>query len=119
MGSSSLTAVRSPTTCLAAALVAGEAEPTPSPTPAARSLAANRCQAVVIARLEARMARLRAELERLRDAPPTARSLAGEDRVREDLRRLDGELEAARDELARIVRAARREGAVPGWFRRQ
>jgi len=70
-----------------------------------------------VSRLERRRAALERQLDRVRDARPTARTLAREDALREQLRALDVELGAARSELSKVQRAARRDGAEPGWFR--
>lgn len=96
----------------------------PPPPPAAvdpgvkqRWLRAHAAQRKVVERLERRRSNLLTELDRVRDLSPTARTLAREDALRSDLAALDRDLAAARDELARVVRAARGEGAEPGWFR--
>ncbi len=98
------------------------AQAVPSPAPADPRVK-RRWQAAVerrrraVDRLEARRAALERDLDAIRDARPTARTLAREDGIREKIRQLDEELATAWAALARVQRQARRDGAEPGWFR--
>jgi hypothetical protein len=79
--------------------------------------AAHRRQQRVIADLEERMSVLEIEIHHIEDQRLTPKILARLDRAEAKRRHLEHEIRRARDELARIVRDARRHGAEPGWFR--
>ena len=79
--------------------------------------AAHRRQERVIADLEERLSVLEIEIQHIEDQRLTPKILARLDRAEAKRRHLEQEIRRARDELARIVRDARRHGAEPGWFR--
>ena len=94
--------------------------PTPSPVDEAvrrRWQKAYAARHAVVVRLQARKSELEVEREELARAPLTARILAREEALRDERERLDAQLAAARDALARVVHRARQDGAQPGWFR--
>jgi hypothetical protein len=67
--------------------------------------------------LERRRALIEVEIDHIEDGRLDARGLARLERAEAKLRLLDKEIRDERNELARIVREARRHGAQPGWFR--
>ncbi len=93
--------------------------PIPTPDPAVRERWRRRyaAKSAVVHRLEARRAALQDDIRRLEGGRLTARSLARIDQTRSELASLEKELRSAREGLAVVVRAARKEGAEPGWFR--
>jgi hypothetical protein len=82
-----------------------------------RVRAAHRKQQQVIADLERQRSLLEVEIRHIDNQSLTPKILARLDRAKSKRRHLDQEISRARDELARIVRDARRQGAEPGWFR--
>lgn len=79
--------------------------------------AAHRKQQKVIADLERQLSLLGVEIDHLEKQQRTPKILARLDRAEAKRRHLELETSRAREELARIVRDARRQGAEPGWFR--
>ena len=79
--------------------------------------AAHQRQQRVVAGLEKRMSLLDMEIDHIEQQRLTPKILARLDRAEAKRRHLEQEIRQARDELARIVRDARRHGAEPGWFR--
>lgn len=70
-----------------------------------------------ITALERRRALLEVEIDHIENGRLDVRGLARLERAEAKLRLLDAEIRDERNELARIVREARRHGAQPGWFR--
>jgi hypothetical protein len=71
----------------------------------------------VITALERRRALLEVEIDHIEDGRLDVRGLARLERAEAKLRLLDKEIRDEHQELARVVREARRHGAQPGWFR--
>ena len=71
----------------------------------------------VITALERRRALLEVEIDHIEDGRLDVRGLARLERAEAKLRLVDKEIRDERNELARVVREARRHGAQPGWFR--
>lgn len=71
----------------------------------------------VIRTIEAEKDALRVELAEVNRRPINASSTARAAAIKEELQQLDRKLRDERSDLGRIVREARNEGAVPGWFR--
>jgi hypothetical protein len=71
----------------------------------------------VIAALERRRALLEVEIDHIEDGRLDVRGLARLERAEAKLRLLEEEIRDERNQLARIVREARRHGAQPDWFR--
>lgn len=99
-----------------------EAEPIPTPTPVdprarARWQKAYSRQREVIAGLMSERVALEAELDAVRSAQLSARTLIREQEIERKLRRIGERLDRERSALDRIVREARHDGAQPGWFR--
>ena len=74
-------------------------------------------QSAVIAKLEARRSAIGAEIGRLERGRLDARTLDRIERAEAKLRVADDDLEREKANLSKLIRAARREGAQPGWFR--
>jgi septal ring factor EnvC (AmiA/AmiB activator) len=74
-------------------------------------------QSAVIARLEAKRRSVENGIDRLERGRLDARALDRISEAEERLAAVDDELQRERTTLSRIIRAARREGAQPGWFR--
>jgi hypothetical protein len=74
-------------------------------------------QSAVIARLEARRRSVESAIDRLERGRLDTGTLDRIARQEERLVAVDRELQRERATLSRIVRAARKEGAQPGWFR--
>jgi len=83
----------------------------------ARWRSAHQKQQRVIADLEQRRSLLEIEIGHLNRQQLTPKILARLDHTEAKRRHLEQEISRAREELARIVRDARRQGAEPGWFR--
>jgi hypothetical protein len=83
----------------------------------ARWRAAHGRQQRVIADLEKQHSLLEIEIGHLEKQQLTPKILARIDRAEAKRRFVEREISRAREELARIVRDARRQGAEPGWFR--
>jgi hypothetical protein len=79
--------------------------------------AAHRHQQRVVASLEERMSVLEIEIHHIESQQLTPKILARLDRAEAKRRHLEKEIYRAREELAHIVRDARRHGAEPEWFR--
>lgn len=71
----------------------------------------------VIVGLEARRSAIGDEIDRLERGRLNARALDRIERAEARLRLVDAEITREQHELSKLVRAARREGAQPGWFR--
>lgn len=82
-----------------------------------RVRAAHRKQQKVIADLERQKSLLEIEINHIENQSLTPKILARLERAKSKRRHLEQEISRAREELARIVRDARRQGAEPGWFR--
>jgi len=74
-------------------------------------------QKKAIAKLESERASTAADLELMRRERMTARTFAREDALEAELQQINADLRRERAALASLVREARQEGAVPGWFR--
>jgi hypothetical protein len=74
-------------------------------------------QSKVIARVEGRRARVVDEISRLERGRLDSRTLDRIEKAEAKLRLIDTELAREKTELSRVVRAARKDGAQPGWFR--
>jgi len=83
----------------------------------ARWRAAHQRQQRVITDLERQLSLLEIEIDHLEKQQLTPKILARLDRVESKRQHLEQQTARAREELARIVRDARRQGAEPGWFR--
>lgn len=83
----------------------------------ARWKAAHDRQRRVIEDLERRKSLLELEIDHLENQRLTPKILARLDRAESKRGHFEREIARARQELARIVRDARRHGAEPGWFR--
>lgn len=79
--------------------------------------AAHRRQQRVIADIEKRRSLLDIEIAHIKQQQLTPKILARLDRAEAKRRHLEQEIHNAREELAHIVREARRDGAEPEWFR--
>ncbi len=99
--------------------IATPATPLPTPDPGVRERWCHRYAAkrAALHRLETRRKALLDDLDLLQGGRLTARTLARIDQAKAKLDRLDEELRRAEHALAAVVRAARKEGAQPGWFR--
>jgi hypothetical protein len=86
-------------------------------TDRARWRAVHQKQHKVIADLQQRRSVLEIEISHLKKQQLTPKILARLDRTAAKRRHVEREISRAREELARIVRDARRQGAEPGWFR--
>lgn len=74
-------------------------------------------QSASIAKLEVQRKQIEAEIDRLERGRLDGRALDRIARVESKLQAIDQEIKRATTQLSRIVRAARKEGAQPGWFR--
>ena len=74
-------------------------------------------QSNVIARLETKQASVEGEINRLERGRLDARALDRIATTEAKLRTIEKEIQREKAELSRIIRAARKEGAQPGWFR--
>jgi len=97
-------------------------QPPPSPTPVNPKVRRRwqreyARQKKAIAKLESERASTAADLDQLRCERLTARTFAREDALEAELQQLNADLRRERAALASLVREARQEGAVPGWFR--
>ena len=107
------------TIILGAAAVAARApiEDEPSAAVRAKWRKAYFKQRDVITALERRRALLEVEIDHIEDGRLDVRGFARLERAEAKLRLLDKEIRNEHQELAKIVREARRHGAQPGWFR--
>lgn len=74
-------------------------------------------QGKVIARLQARRAAVEHKIDRLERGRLDSRTLDRIATAETELREIDLEIGREKSALGRLVRAARKEGAQPGWFR--
>ena len=74
-------------------------------------------QGNVIARLEARRVDAEAEIARLEQGKLDSRTLDRIARAEGKLQAIDATIRSEKAQLSTIIRAARKEGAQPGWFR--
>ena len=79
--------------------------------------AAHQRQQRVVSELEQRRSLVETEIEHLEKGRLTPKILARLERAQSKRQHIEHEIARARQELARIVRDARRHGAEPGWFR--
>jgi len=83
----------------------------------ARWRAAHHKQRNVISSLERRRSQLEIEIDHIEDQRLTAKTMARLQGAESKLRHLEGDIAREQQELARIIRDARKRGAEPGWFR--
>jgi len=74
-------------------------------------------QGNVIAKLEARRVDAEAELNRLERGKIDGRTLDRIAKAETKIQAIDAEIRSEKAQLSTIIRAARKEGAQPGWFR--
>jgi hypothetical protein len=74
-------------------------------------------QSRAIAKLEARRSAIEVEIDRLERGRLDARTLDRIERAEAKLQAVDHDLKREKANLSKLIRAARREGAQPGWFR--
>jgi len=74
-------------------------------------------QGNVIAKLEARRVDAKAEIARLEQGKLDSRTLDRIAKAEGKLQAIDATISSEKAQLSTIIRAARKEGAQPGWFR--
>jgi len=74
-------------------------------------------QSRVIAKIESRKEEVETEINRIERGRLDSRALDKLEKAETKLKAVETEIRREKQELSRIIRDARKEGAQPGWFR--